>query len=143
MFRLGNFWRAVQSQLLGIAPKIGDGYEQIKRLSNRNQPLAGGPGLHRVECIEQHSGKTKPAKGWFKPASAHQSRYFGADFITRFGRDSACYRAIAPSKRKPYQRRRPEFGKTRQWPRVGIEQFVDVGFFQPHVGERIERLAGG
>ena len=98
--------------------------------------------FHCGESGFEQVGKAAAAERRLEPAPADQAGYLGADFLARFGRD-AFADGIARSVEHPAGKRlRPHFRKPPQRARIGIGQLVDIGIFEPEIGERVQRLAG-
>ena len=134
---------AVEPKRFGMPRKIGDGHEQVERLGCWQQSPLCFRFCHCVERVEQHAGKNGPAKGRREPAGTDEARKLAAHFLTPLCLDRPLDRAAAPPEGKPGNRCRPEFGEGRNRPRIWIEQPVHIGIVEPHVGQRIERLAAG
>lgn len=140
MFVLRHPRRAVERQRHAVPGKIGDRHEQVDRLAIGHQHRPARALLHRVEGIEQQVRKGLAAERWLKPARAHEARQLRAHLVLRAMPDGAVDDIAALFHHPASDRHRPEFGRRRQRPRVGVDQLVDVGAVQPQVGERVERL---
>ncbi len=141
MLLLGDARRTVERERGAVPRKVGDRDEQVDGLARGDERRPFRTGLHRVERIEQQVREGLSAERRLEPARAHEARQFGADLVLRAFADGAVDDVAAPLHRPSGDRHRPEFGRRRQRPRVGIEQAVDVGVLQPQLGQRIERLA--
>ena len=134
--------RAVQSHGAGIALEVSGGDKQVERVARRQQRRAGLARGHGVERFGQQARKTRPAERRFEPARPDEARqlvaHFGPGFPGHAGRDGIALAGQQPA----HQRRRPELGETRPWPRVGIEQNIDIGVIEPELRQRLQRLAG-
>lgn len=142
MFGLDHLGRAVEVEALRMALEIGDGDEQVERMPGGEQGRAALRRRHRIERIHQHARENLPAKGRLEPARADEAGEFVPHLLARIGRDSALDRVAGAARRHPHERGGPEFGERAGGAGVGVKQPIDVGIVEPHVGQRIERLAG-
>ncbi len=142
MFGLDHFGGAVELQSLRIAPIVGHRNHQVERLARRHEHRALIGALHRVERVKHQPGKGGATERRFEPARAHEIRQLAPDLLALPHLDRFVDHAAAPLARHPRNRHRPKFGEARQGTRVGVHQMLDIGAFEPQVGQRVERLAG-
>ena len=141
MLAFVDLWRAVEPQSFHMALEIGDGDEQVERVAARQQGRADWPRRHRVQCLCQQAREADAAEGRLEPARADEAREFGADFAPGFGGDAGGDHIARPAQEQIDQGHSPEFQKPSEYPRVRVEQHIDIGAFQPQVGQRFQRLA--
>jgi len=137
---LHHLRRRVEPQPFGVAGEVGDGDEQVQRLARRKQTRAARGGCHRVERIEQHSGEARAAERRLEPARAHEVGELAAHLLARV-LVQRLQLVRAASGRHPRQRQRPCLREARGGRSGGVDQRLHVAALQPHVGQRIERLA--
>ena len=136
-----DFARGVQSQFFRVAAKIGGGDEQIERVAGGEQRRAGRAGGHHVERLGDHPREADAAERRLEPARADEAAELGAHFGAGFGGDAGRDDIARLAEQRADQRHCPDLQRAGDDARIGIEQRIDVGAFQPQFGQRIEALA--
>ena len=129
--------------------EIGGGDEKIERMAGWQQRRGMSArfrpgGSHRIERFGEEVREADPAKGRGEPACADEVGELEAHFPARAGRGNRAADDIAGTlEQEPHQRLCPELGKPAPRPRIGIEQYLDIGPLQPERGEGFEALPTG
>ena len=133
--------RAVQPQQFEIAVKIGRGDIEVERMAGRQKRLFNRARGHGREGPFEHAREAEARERRFEPPAANQVRHLALDLGLRFGGHRIGQIAAGPAEQPGGEGLRPHLRKPPFETGCGVDQFVDIGQFEPQVGQRFERLA--
>ena len=133
--------RAVQPQQFEIAVKVGRGDIEVERMAGRQQRRFHRARSHGREGAFEHAREAEARERRFEPPAANQVRHLAFDLGLRFGGHRIGQIAAGPAEQPGGEGLRPHLRKPPFEARCRVDQFVDIGQFEPQVGQRFERLA--